>query len=81
MAQLRELDTQLTVLEVLTKHNDDILPLLELLQAFVLDFRTSIYRQRFRKMLLNSQILPILLSVFWRIIQRWQLATVTVTMK
>ena len=38
MAQLREVDTQLTVLEVLTKHNDDILPLLELLQAFVLDF-------------------------------------------
>ena len=38
VAQLREIDTQLTVLEVLTKHNDDILPLLELLQAFVLDF-------------------------------------------
>ena len=38
VAQLREVDTQLTVLEVLTKHNDDILPLLELLQAFVLDF-------------------------------------------
>lgn len=81
VAQLREIDTQLTVLEVLTKHNDDILPLLELLQAFVLDFRTSIYRPRFRKMLLNSRILPILLSVFWRKIQRWQLATVTVTMK
>ena len=38
VAQLREVDTQLTVLDVLTKHNDDILPLLELLQAFVLDF-------------------------------------------
>jgi len=38
VAQLREVDTQLTVLDVLTKHNDEILPLLELLQAFVLDF-------------------------------------------
>ena len=38
VAQLREVDTQLTVLEVLAKHNDDILPMLELLQSFVLDF-------------------------------------------
>ena len=43
VAQLREVDTQLTVLEVLTKHNDDILPMLELLQSFVLDFSESVF--------------------------------------
>ena len=44
-------------------------------------FRISIYRQRFRKIPLNSRILPTLLSVFWKKIQRWQSATGTVTMK
>lgn len=38
LAQLRDLDSQLTVLSVLSKHNQDILPLLEVLQAFALDF-------------------------------------------
>lgn len=38
VARLRDFDTQLTVFNLLTQHNQEVLPLLQVLQAFVLDF-------------------------------------------
>ena len=81
VAQLREVDTQLTVLEVWPSIMMISYLCWSYFSPLYLIFRISIYRQRFRKIPLNSRILPTLLSVFWKKIQRWQSATGTVTMK